>query len=122
MNDDGKNTIIKNPDAYNPNYIYNDNKWYCYKNGIWIQLTDKLRQKVEDIIITLNLYDYLIQPIKKFYWTAESQFIYNVVKELKTKYRNDSIKFNHQQDILVFKIGKLNFATGKFEPLTQKGY
>ena len=26
------------------NYIYNDNKLYCYKNGIWIQSNDELRE------------------------------------------------------------------------------
>ena len=31
-----KEKKIKNPNAYNPNYVYNDNKLYCYKNGIWI--------------------------------------------------------------------------------------
>ena len=48
-----------------PNYIYNDNKLYCYKNCIWIQSNNELRDNVKNIISNFKIYNYLVKPIKK---------------------------------------------------------
>ena len=79
-----------------------------------------MRENVRNIIVHFKIYNYLIAPIKKLNRLVETQFINNIVEEIKTKYRIDSIKFNHQTDILVFKNGKKNMKTRKFEPLNKK--
>ena len=89
---DDQEKKINNPDTYDPNDIYNNKKLYCYKNGIWIQSHDELRENVKNIIIYFKIYNYLIAPIKTHLnRLVETHFINNIVEKLKTKYRNDSI-------------------------------
>ena len=52
LNGDDQDKTINNPDTYDPNYIYYNNKLYCYKNGIWIQSNDELRENVKNIFFS----------------------------------------------------------------------
>ena len=76
---------------------------------IWIQSNDELRENVKNIIFHFKIYNYLITSIKlHLNRLVQTQFINNIVEELKTKYRNDSIKFNYQTNIIACKNGKVN--------------
>ena len=64
LNGEDQEKRINNPDTFDPNYIYNNNKLYCYKNGIWMQSNDELRENVKNIIVHFNIYNYPVAPIK----------------------------------------------------------
>ena len=84
LNGDDQENRINNPDTYDPNYIYNKNKLYCYTNGIWIQSNNKLSENVKHIIVHFKIYNFLVTPIKKYLnRLVETQYINNIVEELK---------------------------------------